>query len=145
MLAFESRYAVTLYERGCLLVGRRDRIWRGTVAELREMLGVPPSAYPNWTDLKRFTLDRAAAEVNHLAPFTVSMGETRRGRQVVEVALAFEPKTAAEAGAALAELELSHVGRKARRVQAAPSLRRAGLIEAIAAIRDGRNPPGVAE
>ena len=145
VLAFESRYAVTLYERGCLLVGRRDRIWRGTVAELREMLGVPPSAYPNWTDLKRFTLDRAAAEVNHLAPFTVSMGETRRGRQVVEVALAFEPKTAAEAGAALAELELSHVGRKARRVQAAPSLRRAGLIEAIAAIRDGRNPPGVAE
>ena len=145
VLAFESRYAVTLYERGCLLVGRRDRIWRGTVAQLRELLGVSPDTYANWTDLRRFTLDRAVSEVNHLAAFTVSVGERRRGRQVIEVALAFEAKPPASAGAALAELELSHVGRKVRRVQAAPSLRPSGLMDAIAAIRDGRNPPGAAE
>ena len=143
VLAFESRYAVTLYERGCLLVGRRDRNWRGTVAELREVLGVPPDTYPNWTDLRRFTLDRAMVEVNHLAPFTVSVGETRRGRQVVEVALAFAPKAPAEADAALAELERSHVGRRVRREQAvAPPRLQLDLEEALAALRDGRPPPG---
>src|ERR1700727_245240 len=29
LLAFGSRYAVTMYERGCLLAGRRDPRWRG--------------------------------------------------------------------------------------------------------------------
>ncbi|MDQ2804379.1 MAG: replication initiation protein [Pseudomonadota bacterium] len=146
VLAFESRHAVTLYERGCLLVGRRDRTWRGNVTELREVLGVPPSTYPNWTDLRRFTLDRAVAEVNHLAPFTVSVGEKRRGRQVIEVALAFEPKAAADADAAIAELELSHVGRKARReAQAASPRLQLDLEEALAALRTGHAPPGAAE
>ena len=74
VLAFESRYAVTLYERGCLLVGRHNRIWRGSVIELRQMLGVPPDTYRDWSLLRRFTLDRAVAEVNHLAPLHCQRG-----------------------------------------------------------------------
>lgn len=145
VLAFESRYAVTLYERGCLMIGRRSRIWRGTVAELREVLGVPPDAYRDWSLLRRFTLDRAVAEVNHLAHFIVSVGEQRRGRQVVEVALAFEPKTGTDADAAEAELRRSHVGRKARRKQGTPPVLQPDLVEALAALRDGRPPSGTAK
>lgn len=145
VLAFESRYAVTLYERGCLMVGRRGRIWRGTVAELREVLGVPPDTYRDWSLLRRFTLDRAVAEVNHLAHFTVSVGEQRRSRQVVEVALAFEPKTGTAADAAEAELRLSHVGRKTRRKQGTPPALQPDLVEALAVLRGGRPPPDAAE
>ena len=140
VLAFESRYAVTLYERGCLLVGRHNRIWRGSVTELRQMLGVPPDTYRDWSLLRRFTLDRAVAEVNHLAPFIVSVGETRRGRQVIEVGLAFEPKPAEEADAAFAELELSHIGRKARRKAQAPSRLQLDLEEALAAFKNSSSP-----
>ncbi len=58
VLAFESRYSVTLYERGAWLCGRQhDRVWRGTVPQLREILGVPEKAYRNWTELRRNTLD----------------------------------------------------------------------------------------
>jgi hypothetical protein len=46
---FESRYAVTVYERGCLLVGRCDPRWRRTVNEFRAIMGIPEGknhAYP---------------------------------------------------------------------------------------------------
>jgi plasmid replication initiation protein len=76
---------------------------------------VPPDAYPNWTDLKRFTVDRAVAEVNHLSHFTVAVGERRQGRRVTEVTLAFEPKSPAAMDAAADELNASRIGRKARR------------------------------
>jgi hypothetical protein len=38
VLAMESRYACTLYERGCLLVSRRHPMWRGSVDDLREVM-----------------------------------------------------------------------------------------------------------
>src|SRR3546814_2387301 len=38
LLAFRSKYAITLYEMGCLLAGRRNPTWSGTVDELRERL-----------------------------------------------------------------------------------------------------------
>jgi len=84
---------VTLYERGAWLCGRQhDRVWRGTVLQLREMLGVPEGAYRNWTELRRNTLDLAVPEVDQLGHFTTTVSDTRRGRQVVGVPLAFEPK-----------------------------------------------------
>jgi hypothetical protein len=48
VLAMESRYACTLYERGCLLVSRRHPVWRGTVDDLREVMGVKTGYYPGW-------------------------------------------------------------------------------------------------
>jgi len=52
LLAFGSRYAVTMYERGCLLAGRRDPRWRGDAATLREVLGVPPKVYRDWGNIR---------------------------------------------------------------------------------------------
>jgi hypothetical protein len=53
LLAFKSRYAVTMYERGCLLFGRRDPRWRGSVEDLREVMGIPAGKYRDWADIRR--------------------------------------------------------------------------------------------
>ena len=146
VLAFESRYSVTLYERGAWLCGRHhDRTWRGTVPELREMLGVPEAAYRNWTELRRNTLDLAVPEVDQLGHFTTTVSETRRGRQVVGVALAFQPKRPPEVVVTDKELAAPCQGRKARRqdqARAQPDLLDPGLRTALTALKEGRDPPG---
>ncbi len=147
VLAFESRYSVTLYERGAWLCGRQhDRVWRGTVPQLREILGVPEGAYRNWTELRRNTLDLAVPEVDQLGHFTTTVSETRRGRQVVGVALAFEPKRPLEVEAAERELAAPRVGRKARRKdQVQPDLLDPPTRLALMALKEGRDPPGAAK
>ncbi len=117
VLAFESRYSVTLYEQGCLRYRRQHPVWQGSIQDLREMLGVPAGKYRDWTDLRRFTLDMAKSEIDHLAPFTLHWQETRRGRAVVSVELRFEPKSPEAKTDAAAELQRSREGRKARRAR----------------------------
>jgi plasmid replication initiation protein len=117
ILAFDSRYSVTLYEQGCLRYRRRHPVWQGSIQDLREMLGVPAGKYRDWTDLRRFTLDMAKSEIDHLAPFTLRWQETRRGRAVVSVELWFEPKPPEARTDAVAELQRPRVGRKARRAE----------------------------
>ncbi len=147
VLAFESRYSVTLYERGAWLCGRQhDRVWRGTVPQLREILGVPEKAYRNWTELRRNTLDLAVPEVDQLGHFTTTVSETRRGRQVVGVALAFEPKRPPAVEAAEKELVAPRAGRKARRKdQVQPDLLDPSTRLALTALKEGRDPPGAAK
>ncbi len=144
LLAFESRYSITLYERGALLVGRRVSRWRGTVEELREVLGVPPSRYRDWADIRRFVVEPACAEVNLLADFacgwTVEQGPRSK---VTSVELWFRPKDQAARAAAKDELEDTRTGRKERRrSQEEPSRPQSGLTKALDALRDGRAPPG---
>lgn len=117
LLAFEGRYAVTLYERGCLLAGRREPRWRGTVDELREILGVPVGKYRDWGDIRRFVVEPACAEVNQLADF-VAGWEVEHGprNKVVMVELWFRPKNRHGREVAAHELAASRVGRKARRL-----------------------------
>jgi hypothetical protein len=125
LLAFASRYAVTMYERGCLLAGRRDPRWRGDVATLREVLGVPSKVYRDWGDIRARVVEPAIAEVNQIADFVASYRvETGPRGKVVAVELWFRPKDRAGRNAAAAELDRSRVGRKARR---------AGTAEAVAA------------
>jgi Initiator Rep protein, WH2 len=124
LLAFGSRYAVTMYERGCLLAGRRDPRWRGDVATLREVLGVPLKAYRDWGDIRARVVEPAIAEVNQIADFVASYRvETGPRGKVVAVELWFRPKDRAARNAAAAELDRSRVGRKARR---------AGSVETVA-------------
>jgi hypothetical protein len=127
--ALESRYSVTLYELGCAYY-RRDRpIWSGTVDEFRTLIGVP-NTYRDWTDIRRRTLDAARAELDFLAPFSMSWSEVRRGRAVERVEIIFRPKDDQGRADAAAELQRSRVGRKARR---------SGTVEQIAAA-----PPALA-
>ncbi len=145
VLAFESRYSVTLYEYGCLLYRRQHPTWQGSMAELRELLGVPAGTYRDWTDLSRFTLGMAKSEIDHIAPFTLTWRESRRGRAVVAVELRFEPKDPEAAAAARAELDGTRTGRKARRDEqaktpAAPTQQQLDLAKALAALQGGQPP-----
>lgn len=116
LLAFASRYAVTLYERGCLLAGRRDPCWRGTVNELRETMGVPANRYRDWADIRARVVEPACAEVNQIADFVVDWKVKHGPRnKVVAVELRFRSKDEAGLNAAAAELNSSRIGRKARR------------------------------
>ena len=147
VLAFESRYAVTLYERGALLYSRRDPTWRGTVDELREIMGVPVGRYRDWGDIRRKVVEPACAEVNLLAEFACGWKVEQGPRsKVLAVELWFRPKDRTERTAAEHELETAREGRKERReAQAKPSPLQTDLVKAIAAIQGSRNPPGAGE
>ena len=117
LLAFESRYAVTMYERGCLLAGRRDPRWRRTVDELREVMGVPAGKYRDWADIRRKVVEPACAEINQIADFVARFRvENGPRNKVTAVELLFLPKHEEALTAAVREREASRVGRKARRV-----------------------------
>jgi hypothetical protein len=117
LLAFESRYAVTLFERGCLLSGRRDPRWRGTVEDLREVMGVPAGRYRDWADIRRKVIEPACAEVNQLADFIARCRvENGPRNKVVAVELTFLPKHDTALVEAKREREASRIGRKARRI-----------------------------
>src|SRR3546814_1773411 len=75
LLAFRSKYAITLYEMGCLLAGRRNPTWSGTVDELRERLGAPSNSMPNFSDFRRLVLTPGKAEIDQLAAFTMDRSE----------------------------------------------------------------------
>lgn len=114
LLAFRSKYTVTLYELGCLLSGRRDPTQTFTVEELRQKVGVEGGKYPRWVDFKRFALQQARTEIDQLAHFVMTVREHRQGRKVVKVTLGFWPKDEAGMIAAAKELERHRTGRKAR-------------------------------
>lgn len=133
LLSFKSKYALSIYEIGCLLIGRRDRTWRGTVAELREKIGVPENSFKNFAQLRRDVLAKAQAEVNQLAHFEFTWNEFPKGGagvRVKEVQLCFELKPPDAVDDAADELERPRVGREARR---------SGTVENIAIEND---PPG---
>lgn len=123
LLAFRSKYTVTLYELGCLLAGRRDPTQRFTVDELRRKAGVEDGKYPRWVDLRRFVLDQARVEIDQLAHFVMTVHEERRGRKVVAATLGFWRKDEEGMLEAARELDRSKVGRRARG---------SGAVEAVA-------------
>jgi len=144
LLAFDSRYSVTLYERGALLVGRRDARWRGTVDELREVMGVPAGHYRVWADIRRKVVEPACAEVNQLAEFACGWKVEQGPRnKVLAVELWFRSKDQTERTAMERELDETRNGRKARREsQEAPSRLQPNLVKALDALREGRSPTG---
>jgi hypothetical protein len=117
-MAFQSKYAFSLYDLGSLYLRRRDRTWKGTVAEFRAKIGVPEDVYVNFALLRREVLEKAKAEIDQLADFTMSWTEIRgdgRGRPVKSIILSFEPKDPSQVDAAADELDRPKVGRQARR------------------------------
>ncbi len=90
LLALESKYSVTLYLIGCLLICRREPRWRARVDELRRVLGVHDDSYSTWTKLDRLVLLPARQELAAIADITMSYQPTpRRGRRVTHVEIYF--------------------------------------------------------
>lgn len=89
VLAFASKYALRLYELGCLYAGRRHPSLTLTVPELRALMGVPEGVYRDWTDLCRNALALARRELAARAGLQATMKKHRRGRAVEAVTLGF--------------------------------------------------------
>jgi hypothetical protein len=115
VLGFRSSYALRLYEIGALRIHRRQPVWRGDMTALRAAFGIAPELYKDFAQLRRKVLDRAKAEIDQLAHFTVDWREIRRGRAVVEVEFTFQAKGAPEQLSTVAENERHAAGRRARR------------------------------
>ncbi len=106
---------------------------------------MPTGTYRDWTDLSRFTLGIAKSEIEHIAPFTLTWRDSRRGRAVVAVELRFEPKDHAAIAAAQAELNSPRTGRKVRRDEQAkaPTVRterQLDLEKALDALKKNTRP-----
>ena len=116
VMAFESRYALRLYEVIAIRAGLSSKSTETfTLEDLRSRLGVPPGKLARWIHLRQFALDAAIAEVNQLSGFHVSYQPVKRGRSVTGVRLTWAVHGAQGRTAVARELEASRVGRKARR------------------------------
>lgn len=118
MLALQSRYSLTLYDLGCLIINRQNRVIKMNVEELRRRLGVPDGSFKNFAEFRRDVLAKSKSEIDQLADFTVEWEEIRgsgRGRPVEAVKLTFSPKGTTEQEATAKELDRPKVGRRARR------------------------------
>lgn len=115
VLGFRSSYALRLYEMGALRIHRRQSVWRGDITAIRAAFGIAPELYKDYAQLRRKVLEKAKAEIDQLAHFTVDWQEIRRGRAVVELEFYFKAKDAPDQLAAVEENERHAAGRKARR------------------------------
>lgn len=116
VMAFESRYALRLYEVVAIRSGLSSKSTETfSLEDLRSRLGVPPGKLVRWTHLRQFALDVAVAEVNQLSGFHISYAPMKRGRSVTGVRLTWAVHGAQGRTAVARELEASRVGRKARR------------------------------
>jgi plasmid replication initiation protein len=123
VLAFESKYSLRLYMYLSLRAGLRKTSEDLTIDDMREILGVPTGALTRWQDFSRFALDKAVAEINHLAGFRAGYMPIKRGRKIAGLRLAWGRKAGEELIEAHKELERHRTGRTARRD---------GKVEAIA-------------
>ncbi|OSP52879.1 replication initiation protein [Pseudoruegeria sp. SK021] len=123
VMAFESRYSLRLYLWLSLRANLRKTSEDIALDDLRDLLGLSGDTLSRWQDMRRFVLDRALAEINHVAGFHAAYQPLKQGRRVTGVRLAWSLKDHAELVKAQRELDRPRIGRKARR---------AGLVEAIA-------------
>jgi hypothetical protein len=116
VMAFESRYALRLYEVIAIRAGLSSKVTETfTLEDLRSRMGVPPGKLTRWVHFRQKALDAAVAEVNQLSGFHVSYEPVKRGRSVTAVSMTWAVHDARGRTAAARELEASRVGRKARR------------------------------
>lgn len=115
VLAFESRYALRLYTVLSLRAGMRKTSQDYTLEELREVLGVPEGKLKEWRNLRAKALERAVAEINHLAGFHAGFVPITKRRKIVGVTLTWGTKDSVARIAAMKELDRPRVGRKTRR------------------------------
>lgn len=115
LMAFSSKYAVSLYENACQFAGMRHKTTeRFTLEEFRALLGVEEGKYPAFGALNKHVLKPAVEEIAALAPFNVSAAPEKTGRRVSHVRLGWWAKSEGELREAWAEAQRPRVGRRAR-------------------------------
>ena len=125
LMAFTSKYAVSLYENVAQLVNLNKKTTHTySLDAFREMLGVQAGKYKTFGELNKHVLKPALTEVNALAPFGLTILPIKQGKKVVQINVGWWQKDANALRAAWDELHATRLGRKARI---------AGTVERIAA------------
>ncbi|NKX37669.1 replication initiation protein [Rhodobacteraceae bacterium R_SAG4] len=115
LMAFSSKYAVSLYENACQWTGLQHKLHQEfTLDELRELMGVEGKKYKSFGDLNLHVLKPSVMEINALAPFNISMLPVKTGRSVTGVKVGWWRKSNEELAAAFQEAQRPKVGRRAR-------------------------------
>lgn len=115
LMAFTSKYAVSLYENIAQLSNLSHKVRQDyTLDEFRDLLGVPPGRYRSFGELNKHVVKPAVAEVNGLASFGISVLPIKRGKRVVTVRVGWWPKDNAQLQESWQELQRPKVGRRAR-------------------------------
>ncbi len=115
VMAFESRYALRLYEVVSLRINLTRNTEKFSIDNLRDKLGVPAGKLMKWDAFNRKALGPAIAEVNQLSGFIVSAVPYKSGRSVMGVTLTWAIAPTPERVKVQRELESSRVGRSVRR------------------------------
>ncbi|MBV9826043.1 MAG: replication initiation protein [Alphaproteobacteria bacterium] len=115
MYSFSSKYALALYEmvqkRGNLKYKTSEEF---TLDRFRALLGVDKGKLTLFKNLKLRAIDPAVLEVNGLGEFGCKVEPIYEGRKVTGIDLSWWQKNVDEKKAALREVRISRVGRKAR-------------------------------
>jgi len=115
LMAFTSKYAVSLYENVSQMTGLELKQSHSfTLDEFRDMLGVQPGRYKTFGELNKHVLQPAVAEVNALAPFSISVLPVKQGKRVASVLVGWMKKDSDALQEAFAETQRPRIGRKAR-------------------------------
>jgi Initiator Replication protein len=132
MFAYTSKYALALYE----VVQKRGNLkhkWNEefSVERFRELLNVEKDKYRDFKNLNLRVIGPSVLEVNGLGEFGCKVESVYKGRKVIALRLSWWAKSLEQKKAALKELRVSRIGRKARLL---------GKVETIA---PGTVPPRV--
>ncbi len=115
LMAFTTKYAVSLYENIAQFANLDHKTTADyTLEEFRSMMGIPPGRYRTFGEFNKHVLKPAVAEVNALAPFTISVLPVKKGKKVTTMRIGWWKKDVEGLKAAYAELQRTKVGRKAR-------------------------------
>lgn len=115
LMAFSSKYAVSLYENASQWAGLSHKTWHEmSLTEFRDLLGVERSKYPAFGALNKHVVKPAIEEINALAPFNVQVIPIKEGRAVARIRLGWWAKDQEQLKAAFAESQRPRVGRRAR-------------------------------
>ena len=115
LMAFTSKYAVSLYENVSQMTGLELKQSQSfSLDEFRDMLGVQPGRYKTFGELNKHVLQPAVAEVNALAPFSISVLPVKQGKRVMSVRVGWLRKDSAALHEAFAESQRPRFGRRAR-------------------------------
>lgn len=115
LMAFTSKYAVSLYEniaQLCNLSHKTSETY--SLEEFRSLLGVPPGKYKSFGELNKHVVKPAVAEVNALATFGITILPVKQGKKVKEVRIGWWRKDADSLSASWLELQRTKLGRRAR-------------------------------
>ncbi|MEM1385273.1 MAG: replication initiation protein [Pseudomonadota bacterium] len=115
LMAFTSKYAVSLYENVAQLSGLSKKTFQDfSLEEFRDLLGVEDNKYPAFGALNKHVIKPAVAEINALAPFNISILPIKSGKKVASIRVGWWAKSKEEMDEAWREVRRPKIGRKAR-------------------------------